>query len=82
MRNTIKILVFAVLVLAVLLIVPSISNAADITAEEGNDLVQIISNAETNSTITLNADFEISNVIEVVDKTMAMDTQFLVIWML
>ena len=48
MRNTLKIALFFVLVLAVMLLIPSISNAAEITINEGDDLVQAVLNAETN----------------------------------
>ena len=73
MRNTLKIALFFVLVLAVMLLIPSISNAAEITINEGDDLVQAVLNAETNSTITLNTDVEISKVMDIVGKTLTID---------
>ena len=73
MRNTLKIALFFVLVLAVMLLIPSISNAAEITINEGDDLVQAVLNAETNSTITLNTDVEISKVMDIAGKTLTID---------
>lgn len=73
MRNTLKIALFFVIILAVMLLIPSICNAAEITINEGDDFVQAVSNAENNSTITLNTNVEISKVIEVGGKTLTID---------
>ncbi len=72
MKNTLKIVLFFTIILAVLLVVPSICNAANIEVNEGEDLVQKISEAADGDTIILNADFEIS-VIEITNKTLTID---------
>ena len=72
MKNTLKIVLFFTIILAVLLVVPSICDAANIEVNEGEDLVQKISEAADGDTIILNADFEIS-VIEITNKTLTID---------
>ncbi len=73
MRNTLKIALFFVIILAVMLLIPSISNAAEITINEGDDLVEKVLSAEDNSTIILNTDVEISRVMDIVGKTLTID---------
>ena len=75
MRNTLKITLFFIIILAVMLFIPNICNAAEIQINEGDDFVQEVLNAEDNSTIYLNTDVEISNVIDLVGKTITIEGQ-------
>lgn len=72
MRNTLKITFILIAIVAFIMIVPNIVNAAEIIADpskpETADLVEVVNNAETGSTITLAGDYEISNVIELRNK--------------
>lgn len=77
MRNTLKMALFFLVLVAVLLFVPSISKAAEITADpeepDTADLVAVVNGAEDGSTITLAGDYKISNVIELRDKSITID---------
>ena len=77
MRNTLKMALFFLVLVAVLLFVPSISKAAEITADpeepDTADLVAVVNGAEDGSTITLAGDYEISNVIELRNKSITID---------
>ena len=77
MRNTLKMTLFFLVLVAVLLFVPSISKAAEITADPEEpataDLVAVANSAEDGSTITLAGDYEISNVIELRNKSITID---------
>lgn len=64
MRNTVKLVLFSVLVLAVLLVLPNISNAAETTVENEEALREAL--ADTNiDTIILGNSFETNSVVTV-----------------
>ena len=53
MKNTIKLILFSVLIIGALLIVPNISNAANTTANSEETLISAITSASKGDTITL-----------------------------
>lgn len=76
MKNTVKILVFAVLVLAVLLIVPSISNAANLEAGDESTFLSQINAATADDVIVLTNDITVTGPIVInTGKTITIDGQ-------
>lgn len=76
MRNTLKIALFFVIVLAVLLFVPSICNAANLEASDEATLLSQISSASENDVIVLTSDIELSsNVAVTINKNITIDGQ-------
>lgn len=75
MRNTLKIALFFAVLVAVLLLVPSICNAAVVEAdpEAGDDLVAVVNSAKDGDTVKLLGDFEIDEIIVVSGKTITID---------
>lgn len=64
MRNTVKLVLFSVLVLAVLLVFPNISNAAEATVENEEELRAALADSSID-TITLETSFQTSSVVTV-----------------
>ncbi len=64
MRNTVKLVLFSVLVLAVLLVLPNISNAAEATVENEEELRAALADSSID-TITLETSFQTSSVVTV-----------------
>ena len=71
MRNTLKITLFFVVLVAVLLLVPSIVNAADVAT--GDDLVSAVNNATDNEVINLTTDVTLTTAVEVSNKTITIN---------
>lgn len=71
MRNTVKLVLFSVLVLAVLLVLPNISNAADVETEE--QLTAAINSATTGDVINLKNDITLTTVIEISGKNITIN---------
>lgn len=72
MNKTMKVVLFSILVLAVLLIIPNISNAATPIIDE-DSLISAIDEATSGTTITLNDNIELSNPILIDGKTITID---------
>ena len=74
MRNTLKIALFFTILVAVLLLVPSICNAAVVEADPASDdLVAVVNSANDGDTVKLLGDFEIDEIIVVSGKTITID---------
>lgn len=74
MRNTLKIALFFAILVAVLLLVPSICNAAVVEADPATqDLVDVVNSANDGDTVKLLGDFEIDEIIVVSGKTITID---------
>ena len=74
MRNTLKIALFFAILVAVLLLVPSICNAAVVEADPASDdLVAVVNSANDGDTVKLLGDFEIDEIIVVSGKTITID---------
>ena len=74
MRNTLKIALFFAILVAVLLLVPSICNAAVVEADPASDdLVAVVNSAKDGDTVKLLGDFEIDEIIVVSGKTITID---------
>lgn len=71
MRNTLKITLFFVVLVAVLLLVPSMVNAADVAT--GDDLVSAVNNATDNEVINLTTDVTLTTAVEVSNKTITIN---------
>lgn len=71
MRNTLKITLFFVVLVAVLLLVPSMVNAADVAT--GDELVSAVNNATDNEVINLTTDVTLTTAVEVVNKTITIN---------
>ncbi len=74
MRNTLKVALFFAILVAVLLLVPSICNAAVVEADPATqDLVDVVNSANDGDTVKLLGDFEIDEIIVVSGKTITID---------
>ena len=74
MSRTLKITLFAFIIIAFLLLIPSFCNATEILADPAkDDLISIVANAPDGSTINLKGDFELSNIITVSGKTITIN---------
>lgn len=74
MRNTLKIALFFAVLVAVLLLIPSICNAAVVEADPAtDDLVAVVNSANDGDTVKLLGNFEIDEIIVVRGKTVTID---------